>query len=267
MFGSWIQNISSLSTEFQTNIPFEHVVIDNFFEESYAQYLHDSFPSLSQTKWIEYNNPVEKKYATNDFSQFPIFQELFQRLQSQETIHPIQTMTGISTLEADPYLHGGGLHFHPRGGKLDMHLDYSIHPITKKERRVNLIIYMTKDWKEEWNGDNQLWDEAFTGPVKRIYPVFNRAILFRTSDISYHGMPTPMLCPEDTGRKSIAIYYVSEPRPDAAPRYKAQFRGLPWQKVDHRLQALYDIRVNRTLTKQDLETHYPGWETDGNGYW
>jgi Rps23 Pro-64 3,4-dihydroxylase Tpa1-like proline 4-hydroxylase len=267
MFGPWIHHLDELRSEFQKNQPFEHVVIENFFEESYAQELHDAFPRLRDTKWFHYNNPIEQKYATNDFSQLPIFQKLFERLQSSETLDPIQTLTGIKSLEADPHLHGGGLHFHPRGGKLDMHLDYSIHPLTNKERRVNLIVYMTKGWKEEWNGDNQLWDEEFQRPVKRIFPAFNRAILFRTSDLSYHGMPAPMLCPEDTGRKSIAIYYVSEPRPDATHRFKAQFRALPWQPIDERLQKLYDIRVTRTLTPEDLETHYPGWETDGKGFW
>lgn len=267
MFGSWTENLTALQHNFQTNTPFEHVVIDNFFEESYAETLHDAFPSLTQTNWNHYNNPIEQKYATNNFSELPVFQKLFQHLQAPATISFIQAITGYSNLESDPHLHGGGLHYHPRGGKLDMHLDYSIHPITQKERRVNLIVYMTKGWKEEWHGENQLWDEDFTQPVKKIFPSFNRAILFRTSDISYHGMPTPMMCPQEIGRKSIAIYYVSEPRPNATPRYKAQFRALPWQPIDDRLQKLYDIRVNRILTPDDLQQHYPGWESDGRGFW
>ena len=46
-----------------------------------------------------------------------------------------------------------------------MHLDYSIHPISGKERRVNLIVYLNKDWKEEFLGEVQLWDHEFTKPV------------------------------------------------------------------------------------------------------
>jgi hypothetical protein len=55
-----------------------------------------------------------------------------------------QAVTRIGGLESDPHLHGGGLHFHPPGSRLEMHLDYSIHPISKKERRVNLIVYMNR---------------------------------------------------------------------------------------------------------------------------
>ena len=31
-----------------------------------------------------------------------------------------------------------------RGSRLEMHLDYSIHPVSGKERRVNLIVYMNR---------------------------------------------------------------------------------------------------------------------------
>ena len=63
--------------------------------------------------------------------------------------------------------------------------------------------------------------------IKKIAPVFNRAVLFRTSDISWHGMPDPVLCPEGQARKSLAIYYMSEARPEATPRFKATFRPRP----------------------------------------
>lgn len=126
---------------------------------------------------------------------------------------------------------------------------------------------MNKDWKPEYHGDVQLWDDEFTQPVQRVYPDFNKAILFKTSDISWHGLPTPIECPEETGRKSIAIYYVSEPRPKVTHRYKAQYRGLPWQPVNESLKRLYDIRVSRRLTNEDLDTIYPNWMNDGNGFW
>ena len=64
----------------------------------------------------------------------------------------MSTITGISDLESDPYLHGAGLHAYPHNGKLDVHLDYSIHPVSGKERRVNLIIYLNKDWRDDYGG-------------------------------------------------------------------------------------------------------------------
>lgn len=267
MFGSWVDSIDEYSKKFQTGHPFEHVVIDNFFDTEYIEQLYTNFPEKSNPHWFQYNNPIERKFALNNFIDEPVYEELFTKLQTDETVSLLKSITSYNDLEADPHLHGAGVHYLPRGGKLDMHLDYSIHPISGKERRVNLIIYMNKNWNHEYNGDIQFWDANFVGPVQRIYPVFNRAVIFRTSDISYHGIPTPIMCPEDAARKSIAIYYVSEPRVGTTRRLKAQYRPLPKQPIDERLHKLYDIRVNRLITKDDLQTIYPDWETNGGGFW
>jgi hypothetical protein len=150
-----------------------------------------------------------------------------------------------------------------------MHLDYSIHPITEKERRVNLIIYMNKKWKEEYGGHLQLWDESLKNCTELITPHFNTAVLFRTSDISYHGIPQPITCPPDQARKSIAIYYVSPLRPEATHRYKAEFFPVPQQiakGLDPRLEKLYDIRKSRLITSNDL-ADWPNWRNEGQGFW
>lgn len=264
--GSWIANAGLIQKSFLSASPFPHVVIDNFFTDEFANLLESSFPLISE-EWIKYWNPIEKKYALNRFSHHDEFQKLFTFLQSEECVNLISNVTGIDNLETDPHLHGAGLHFHPPGGKLDMHLDYSIHPISKKERRVNLIIYLNKEWREEYNGDIQLWDRDFTTPVKRVYPMFNRAVLFQTNDISYHGMPSMIKCPEHNGRKSIAIYYVSEPTNIGEVRYKAQFHPLPTQLVNDKLRQLYTIRNTITITPTILDSIYPEWEKDGDGWW
>jgi hypothetical protein len=264
LFGPWYMNVPSLETE-----PFPHVVLDDFFDASLATSLEAEFQSPGsndQSQWMRYWNPIEKKYARTDFTGLPATQRAFEALQSDAFVDKVRRVTGIPDLFSDPHLHGAGLHYHPRGGKLDMHLDYSIHPISGKERRLNLIVYLNRTWEPEWNGSLELWDKDFTGCVRTIAPAWNRAVLFRTSDLSFHGLPSPIACPEGTGRKSLAIYYVSPPRPDVKHRAKAEFRPLPWQPVSDRLSALYDLRASRRLTDADL---YAGWDSDpmGRGYW
>jgi len=125
----------------------------------------------------------------------PAFQTLWQILQSDQMVDLVKRITGIPNLEKDPHLHGAGLHYHPRGSRLEMHLDYSIHPITGKERRVNLIVYMNGGWEAAWGGDLHLWEgslEAMRLFAVRVAPRFNTAALFRTSDESWHGMPDPV---------------------------------------------------------------------------
>ncbi|MEM0354271.1 MAG: 2OG-Fe(II) oxygenase [Thermoplasmata archaeon] len=163
---------------------------------------------------------------------------------------------------ADPYLHGGGIHIYPSQGKLNMHLDYSIHPITKKERRINIIIYLNKIWEDEWGGHLELWDNIENPTfIKRLNPEYNTAVIFQTSDGSYHGIPNKINCPSNFSRNSIAIYYVSEPRNNVKHRYKAKFFITnDKEKNDTRLKQLIEIRNNRRLTSKDLETIYPDWK-------
>ena len=267
--GSWVNDLERLNKEFQNAKPFPNVEIDGFFKPEIAEALYKVFPKTTdEHKWVVYNNPIEKKYALTDFSALPQYRDLFSMLQTAEFVDLIKKVSGIEGLESDPHLHGAGLHQHIPGGKLDMHLDYSIHPVTGKERRVNLIIYFTKEWKDEYGGAIELWNEDFTKCEKKLHPCFNKAILFRTSDVSYHGLPLPIKCPQGNSRKSIAIYYVSDPRPDLQNiRHKAQFRPLPTQTLNDKLEQLYRIREKRTITKDDLQTIYPDWETDGNGFW
>ena len=148
-----------------------------------------------------------------------------------------------------------------------MHLDYSLHPVTGKERRLNLILYLNDGWDESWGGELELWDGTFTSCRVKVPPLFNRAVLFRTSDLSYHGLPRPLRCPKTTGRKSLAVYYVSPPRVGVTHRLKAEFRPLPHQPHDEPLLRLYDIRKTRVLTAEDLDTIWPTWQQDGGGFW
>ena len=259
--GPWTRDTDALRRAFSSAAPFEHVVIPDFLAEESAEAVLAEFPGLDHPGWFRYHNPIERKYALNALDDLPVISRLFQRFQSPEFVRLVSEVTDISDLEPDPLLHGAGLHFHPRGGKLDMHLDYSLHPVLRKERRVNLILYLNKDWDRAWGGDLQLWGADFAGCEASIAPNFNTAVLFRTSDVSYHGMPEPLTCPQGTGRKSAAVYYVSQPRAGAAARPKAEYRPVPWRPADPRLDRLYDIRRTRLIAPPDLED-WPTWERD-----
>lgn len=233
--------------EFMNAKPFPHLVIDNFLEINFANKIAEEFPEEEWYGWYSYNNPLEKKKSCNNLDMLPEnINKYFGYVNSQKFIQRIEELTGISNLEADPHLHGGGAHYHPAGGKLHMHLDYSIHPISGKERRLNLILYLNQDWQR--GGELELWDPDLQHCVKKVEPIFNRAVLFQTSDISWHGLPTPCKSP----RKSLAVFYLSEPRPNVTPRYKAKFAVTPADTQKEYLQKLIDIRSTRRLTDEDL---------------
>jgi Rps23 Pro-64 3,4-dihydroxylase Tpa1-like proline 4-hydroxylase len=131
----------------------------------------------------------------------------------------------------DPYYTGGGLHQIRPGGLLEVHADFSYHTKLRLDRRINVLIYLNKDWKEEYGGHFELWDREVTRAVKKILPIFNRCAIFSTTSTSFHGHPLPLACPADRNRKSIATYYYSNGRPEETSelthRHEVAFQERP----------------------------------------
>ena len=264
LFGNWIDNLEYLQQQFLHAEPFDHIIIPNFLNEEYAEALYSAFPEdVESGTWHKYNNPLEKKYTKDDIKNIPVcLKEFFYLLSTREIIDTFSQLSDIKDLEHDPYLHGAGLHAHPRGGKLHMHLDYEKHPFTSKERRLNVILYMSKDWKEEWNGETQLWDKTMQNCVVKSPVKFNTAIIFKTNETSWHGLPETITCPEGVLRKSIAYYYVSPIFTGAKDdkfgndgsgyRTKASFAKRPQDSHCEKMEQLYKIRPYRLITQQDL---------------
>ncbi len=135
-------------------------------------------------------------------------------LNSQPFLEFLSTLTGIENLIPDPFFDGGGCHQIQPGGMLKIHADFNKHPRTKLDRRLNVLVYLNEDWKEEYGGHFELWDKEMKESKKKILPLFNRMALFYTTSDSYHGHPNPLTCPPDRTRKSIALYYYTNGRPE-----------------------------------------------------
>jgi len=218
-------------------VPFRHLVIDGFLSDEVLSGVVAEFPAHDAQGWYTYENDIEVKKATNNWERFgPWTYRLFSFLSSAGFVAHLEGLTGCR-LFADPGLNGGGLHSHRRGGKLNAHLDYSRHPKLGLQRRLNLIVYVTPGWEEAWGGHLQFWahDPSRNRPgdlVKSIAPQFNRAVLFDTTQNSWHGLPNPIACPPDVCRNSLAIYYLCEPEDAASPRGRALFAPTAEQEND-----------------------------------
>lgn len=194
--------------------PFPHVVIDDFLPADAAERLAEEFPEADHPVWRAYEHQHSKKRACSDFAEMADFtRHLISQLNSSVFVNFLEELTSIEGLIPDAHLVGGGLHRIERGGFLDVHADFNFHPKWQLDRRLNLLLYLNKDWEEEFGGHLELWDRQMTRRVKAILPVFNRFVLFSTTDFSYHGHPEPLNCPEGRARKSLALYYYSNGRP------------------------------------------------------
>jgi hypothetical protein len=210
-----------LKTQYATGYPFPHIVIDNFMN---PEFLKRGVDELEYVDWgydageEQTGHQVKKLYAphqVNGESQLPTnLRNILGFLNSREVLKYLEEITGINNLSPDWAYYGGGIHRILSGGKLSVHADYNYHPITKLHRRVNLLIYLNKDWEEEWGGDLQLWERDLSKCVKKILPIFNRAVIFNITSDAYHGHPGPLMSPEGVDRYSLALYYFTEDRPE-----------------------------------------------------
>ena len=198
--------------------PFPSITFDNFFDEDFLNKVLNEFPDLSKAKnVVNFNNPNEKKLAAKGESLFGEASKLLGHyLNSEPVLEFLQELTGIEeTLMSDPYFLGGGYHEIKPGGLLKVHADFNKHVTTNLDRRINLLVYLNKDWEESYGGHFELWNKDVTKAELKILPVFNRIAIFSTTDFSYHGHPDPLTCPPDRSRKSYALYYYSNGRPQS----------------------------------------------------
>ena len=88
-----------------------------------------------------------------------------------------------------------------------MHADFNKHPLLNLDRRVNLLLYLNKNWKKEWGGNLELYSKGdLKNPAIEIEPLYDRCVIFNTTSSTYHGHPKKLSCLNNIIRKSIALY-------------------------------------------------------------
>ena len=231
--------------------PFRHLVIDDFLAADYAARLLTDFPpfergnarneagELGGKSTVERIRDLGAPYAAlDDLIQSPAFLDLVGRL------------TGIPDLLYDPHYFGGGTHENREGQDLDAHVDFNRHPLENWHRRLNLIVYLNHDWDDAWGGSLELHSDPRSrdDQVRLVTPLFNRCVIFETTEWSWHGFSRIALPPErrDLTRKSIALYFYTRERPaeELADTHSTIYvdRPLP----EH-------FRAGRTLDEADVE--------------
>lgn len=231
------------------NDPFEYYIIDDFLEDSYAHKLSNEFIDFESKDWYVYENPLEVKKALNSWYHFPKdTYEFLHYLNSPVFVDSLCNITGNNLLFPDMGLHGGGWHIHGSGGKLNIHLDYSIHPKLNLQRKYNLILYLSPEWKKEWGGNLEFWshDKKTKSPKEKVATVeckFNRVVIFDASQNSWHGFNDPITCPEGHYRKSIAVYYLTVPGTKVEKRKRALYSPTQEQKSNTEIMKLIESRA------------------------
>ena len=260
-------DLSTFKSQYQNAPAYPHIYVDNFLEDQIIDKAFDEFPKINSNKWINYTHYNERKFGNTKLDSFPpTIKRIVKHLNSDAFVKKLSEFTGIPNLLADNNLEGGGLHQSPRGGFLNIHADFTSHPHKKNwRRRVNLLIYLNKNYDGNWGGDLEIWDRKMTKCEKKISPLFNRAVVFNTDADTFHGHPEPFNCPDGETRKSIALYYFTEEK--EVKVQSTEYRAKPDESIlkkflvwcDKMLLRVYDKVKRITGIDDKLVSKVLGW--------
>jgi hypothetical protein len=239
-----------LRTSFLESVPFPWFKIDGFLDDEFAHLVAGAYPNYeaARTIGLEFTAARERlKIQVSDPSRFPDpVRRLADALANPSFLADLEYITGIPKLLADAEFAGAGMHLTGSGGRLDVHVDFNFLEDRKLYRRLNILIYLNKRWEESWGGSLELWNSDVTRRHESFAPIFNRCVVFETSDISYHGV-TPISAPPQIVRQSFAgYYYTSEPpaRWDGTS-HSTVFRSRPTERLRGTVLTLSDALRNQ----------------------
>lgn len=245
-----LQNLERYGREFMEARPFRHVLITPFFEPEVAEAILSEFPVPVESEMRSEFGRKNRKYACHDVRSLgPAFRNVDDYMTSPHFAAVMQKLTGLEKLLYDPEYHGAGTHDNLSGQGMEVHVDFNLHRTTGFHRRLNAIVYLNKEWLEEWGGCLELhtdpWD--FENDKFISYPpLFNHCVLFETNEISWHGFKK-IGFPDgrELSRKSFTIYMYTKERPEEeiAPKHGTIY--VPEGAPRH-------FRPGYTLTAEDV---------------
>lgn len=258
-YSLWSRKVEELARTCVEAQPFPHVVLHDLLLPGVTKQLEMDVPRADEGGWTHYKHFNERKQGRSRRDQLPAsLLRAIDELNSERFRGLLSRLTGVPNLLPDTdFSAGGGLSICGRGGFLNIHTDFTVHPYHPSwRRRVNLIFYLNHGWDEAWGGHTELWDHDVKACQVRVAPHANTALVFRTDVPSYHGHPEPMQCPEGVVRKTLALYYFTEePEPvsiatDYVPRPSDSWFAKLAIRVDRGLLRVYHA-VKRRLGIRD----------------
>jgi hypothetical protein len=211
---------SEISRSFQSAKPFKHICVDNFLLPEEAEQALKDFPAFERKNAINEFGEVGRKAVNTKLGEIsPFYANFYKWLFSSEFLAEMSDLTGIPGLIGDPSLYGGGTHENLDGQELDPHVDFNYVSGGDAHRRVNLLIYLNKNWDPAWGGGLEIHSnprDPESDQISTYDLAFNRAIMFETNEYSWHGFPKihlPETQRDKNSRKCLSIYLYTRTRP------------------------------------------------------
>ncbi|MDD1429318.1 2OG-Fe(II) oxygenase, partial [Dolichospermum sp. ST_sed9] len=204
-----------------------HFILDNVLPEALCRSIHEAFPRDGQGFFNRESFREKKRTSANLDAYDPILADITYAFQTKEIVDLVADIVGLEKIEPDPKLYAGGLSMMFKDDYLNPHIDNSHDANRARYRRLNLLLYVTPDWKLENGGNFELWDDARETP-KTITSHFNRLVVMETNKDSWHSVS---LVKVDAPRCCVSNYYFSEISPGNSEYiHVTSFSGRPEEK-------------------------------------
>lgn len=200
--------------EYRTAQPFPHIALDGLFAPQLLDQAIAELPGPA-AHWKEYDTADERKRVCSDAAAFgPTAEVMVHALNSAPFLRFLERLTGIHGLIPDPHLHAAGYMRVAAGGFLGLHYDFATQRELKLDRRINVLLYLNRDWRHEWGGQLELHsNDPLSSPAHQkveVEPLFNRLLIFNTPH-ALHGHPREIACPPGRARLCLSWYYYTAP--------------------------------------------------------
>lgn len=211
-------------------------MIDGFLDEDFANEVAAAYPTFEEADRLgqQFKAVNEmRKIQITDSAKFPDpVGRLNEALASEGFRSQLAQISAIDDLLYDDGLAGGGMHMTAAQGRLDVHVDFNFLEQKGLYRRLNLLVYLNREWQPSWGGGVEIWDREVQKRYAVFEPKHNRAVFFETSELSFHGVQE-CTCPSGVTRNSFAVYYYTEQAPAgyAGVAHSTIFKARPDERL------------------------------------
>nr|WP_294775416.1 2OG-Fe(II) oxygenase [uncultured Flavobacterium sp.] len=205
-----------------------HWYLDDLLPESIALKIAEVFPHPDQM--VLKKSLRENKYVAAQMNLYhPLLEEVIFAFQDERVVNIIGEICEIKNPIPDDHLYAGGISMMGKKQFLNPHLDNSHDKDRNLWRVLNLLYYVTPDWREEYGGNLELWPNGLSQKQITIHSKFNRLAVMETHNSSLHSV-SPIVF--DGYRRCVSNYYFADsPLLDSDRFHVTSFRGRPENKL------------------------------------
>lgn len=219
----------SLKNQFQnSDSSIGYFFLDDLLPQDIAMKIQNVFPK-SEAMVLK-KSIREDKYVAAQMNLYnPLLEEIIYAFQDQRIVTIVGEICGINNPIPDEFLYAGGISMMGNNQFLNPHLDNSHDKDRNLWRVLNLLYYVTPDWKEAYGGNLELWPNGLKADQITIHSKFNRLVVMATHNSSLHSVS--LVIYEGFRRCVSNYYFANEPLLETDRFHVTSFRGRPEKKL------------------------------------